>query len=72
MAEAATDAAAAAEREGGGNDKMKGKGSTSTHKCLLTYIECYRCICKSLSVAQIEVPPGTFICATDRDLQIHR
>ena len=72
VAEAATDAAAAAEREGGGNDKMKGKGSTSTHKCLGTYIEFYLCICKSLSVAQIAVPGGSAICATNRNLRIHK
>ncbi len=28
------------------------------------------CICKSLFVAQIKVPRGTFICATNRNLQI--
>ena len=49
VAEAATDAAAAGGTRRGGDDKMKGKDSTSTHKCLRTYIECYRCICKSLS-----------------------
>ena len=61
-----------AEREGGGNDKMKGKGSTLTHKCLGTYIEFYLCICKSLSVAQIAVPGGSAICATNRNLRIHK
>jgi hypothetical protein len=32
----------------------------------------YRCICKFLFVAQINVPGGTSICATNRNLQIHK
>ena len=57
---------------GGGGGNIEGKVSTSTHECLRTYIECYRCICKFLFVAQIALPPGTAICATNRNLRIHK
>ena len=36
-----------------------------TRKCLPTYIDFYLCICRSLFVAQIKVPRGGFICATN-------
>jgi hypothetical protein len=53
--------------------KYRISGSTWTHKCLPTYIELYLCIfCKFLFVAQIKVPRGTFICATNKNLQINK
>jgi hypothetical protein len=47
-------------------------GSTLTQKCLPTYMYLYLRICKFLFVAQIKNSRGGFICATNRNLQIHK
>jgi hypothetical protein len=47
-------------------------GFTLTQKCLPTYICLYSRICKFLFVAQIKSSRGGFICATKRNLQIHK
>jgi hypothetical protein len=75
VAEAATDAAAAGVIV---NQSVVSfriyriSGSTLTRKCLPTYMYLYLCICECLFVAQIKVSRGGFICATNRNLQIHK
>ena len=44
----------------------------NTQMHITKWPEFYLCICKFLFVAQINVPRGTSICATNRNLQIHK